>query len=121
MGAIQQGLPTVQLGKISAFRKSYSNNFEAPESLTGCGIEKPRGLFTCTSALVMEVRPAVILEFQSYELLLDDPFDHGHCQSIPELGTSWSYAAFPGLGFGWCHLLFSLHPRLLFGDGLNHE
>ena len=121
MDIIQQGLPTVQLGKISVFRKSYSNHFEAPESLTGCGTERPRGLFTCTSALVMEVRPDVIIEFQSYKLLLDDPFDHGNCQSIPELGASWSYAAFPRLDSGWCHLLFFLPLCLLFGDGGTHE
>ena len=66
MGIIQQGLPTVQLGKISVFGRLYSNNFEAPASLTGCGTETPKGFFVCTSALGMEVRPAVILEFRSY-------------------------------------------------------
>lgn len=121
MGVIQQGLPTVQLGKVSVYRKAYANNFEAPESLTGCGTENPRGLFTCTSALVMEVRPRVILEFQSYKLLLDDPFHHGYCQSTPELGASWSYAAIPGLDSGWCYLLFHLHPRLQFRDDRAYE
>jgi len=64
MGVIQKGLPTVQLGKISVFGRSNSNNFEAPESLTGCGPEKPKGFFACTSAMAMEVRPAVDLEYQ---------------------------------------------------------
>ena len=40
-------------------------HFQAPESLTGCGPEQPKGLFTCTSALIMEVRPAIIVEFRS--------------------------------------------------------
>ena len=65
MDVIQQGLPTVQLGKVSVFGRSDSNKYKAPEGLTGCGPEKPKGLLNCTSALVLEVRPAVIVEFRS--------------------------------------------------------
>ena len=65
MGILQEGLPMAQLGKGSVFGSSDSNTLKAPESLTGCGPAKPKGLFTCTSALIMEVRPAIIVEFRS--------------------------------------------------------
>jgi len=64
MGVIQPNLPTLLLSKIAVFGRSNSNRFEAPDSLNGCGSEKAKGFFTCTGALIMEVRPAVILEFQ---------------------------------------------------------
>ena len=54
-----------QLGKGSVFGSSDSNTFKAPEGLTGCGPEKPKGFFICTSALIMEVRPAIIVGFRS--------------------------------------------------------
>jgi len=56
-----------QLGKISVLYlgDQTQTTFEAPESLTGCGPEKPKGFFACTSALVMEVCPAAILKFRS--------------------------------------------------------
>ena len=33
---------------------------KAPESLTGCGPELPRGILDCTAAMIVEVRPAIV-------------------------------------------------------------
>ena len=65
MDVIQEGIPMARLGKVSVFERSDSNTTKAPGSLTGCGPEKPKGFFICTSALIMEVRPAIIVEFRS--------------------------------------------------------
>lgn len=63
IGVIQSGIPFAELGRVLVSGRKDSNDCEAPDSLTGCGREQPKGFFACTSALVMEVRPAAISEY----------------------------------------------------------
>jgi hypothetical protein len=62
---VQKSLPVAQLGTILfsvhfGRKLTNSDNCKAPENLTGCGHERPEGLFECTFGLIVEVRPAIV-------------------------------------------------------------
>ena len=51
------------LVEFQYFGRWDSNEYEAPDSLTGCGHASAKGFFDCTSAMLGEVRLAEIPEF----------------------------------------------------------
>ena len=61
MGVIKQGFRLAQLGRISVLGRGHANVRKAPESLTGCGHEMPKGVLERTSGLFVEVRPVTII------------------------------------------------------------
>jgi hypothetical protein len=51
-------------GPILAFGRWNSDNPKAPQNLTGCGREMPKGFFEVAIAFTLEVRPAILSRFE---------------------------------------------------------
>ena len=110
------------VGSDLAFARQDSDNPKAPESLTGCGRESPKGFFECVTALTFEVRPAIISKFQLLNFCyIDHPLDHGISQNTQELGVCRFHATLSGLTVAWRRLLFCSWSRIRSGNNREHE